>query len=125
MSDVWPDYPDIVAAIIIVDCEDPERLATFWGALLGRERTNDQPEFKGLEWSPRFGCGLGFQRVPEPKRGKNRVHFDMLCADVDEQIRRVIELGGSRAEGYPDTPQFVVMLDPEGNEFCLSPSPGG
>jgi predicted enzyme related to lactoylglutathione lyase len=125
MSDVMPDYPDIVAAIIIIDCEDPQKLADFWGTLLGRKISNDQPDFKGLEWAPRFGCGLGFQRVPEPKVGKNRVHFDMLCQDMAAQVKRVEELGGKRAEGYPDTPQFIVMLDPEGNEFCLSPSPGG
>ena len=125
MSDPMPDYPDIVAAMIIVDCEDPKRLADFWGTLLGRKITNDRPDFKGLEWSPRFGCGLCFQQVPEPKRGKNRVHFDMICADRDAQIARVEELGGKRAEGYPTDQDFVVMLDPEGNEFCLNPQPGG
>ena len=49
----------------------------------------------------------------------------MICQDIPEQIKRVEQLGGKRAEGYPDTPHFVVMLDPEGNEFCLCPSPGG
>jgi len=120
VSEVMPDYPDVVAAIIIVDCADPQRLVDFWGELLGRKVTNDQPDFKGLEWSPRFGCGLCFQRVPEPKVGKNRVHFDLIVADIEATARRVEELGGRRAEGY-DTPEHVlVMHDPEDNEFCLT-----
>jgi predicted enzyme related to lactoylglutathione lyase len=125
MTDVYPDYPDIVAAMIIVDCVDPRRLAEFWGTLLGRKIVNDQPDTAALEWSPRFGCGLVFQRVREPKIGKNRVHFDMICADMAAQIKRVEELGGKRAAGYPKDREFVVMLDPEGNEFCLNPQPGG
>ena len=127
MSDVYPDYPDVVAAIIIVDCADPERLASFWGELLGRKVINDQGgQFQGLEWSPRFGCGLCFQRVPEPKVGKNRVHFDIICQDLDATAKRVEELGGKRASGYSaNDPHVIVMLDPEDNEFCLIPPPGG
>lgn len=119
MSDAKPDYPPVVAGIIIVDCADPRRLADFWGELLGRKVTNDQPDFKGLDWAPRFGAGLCFQRVPEPKVGKNRVHFDVICSDIPATEQRVLELGGRRAEGYPDDPTVVVMHDPEDNEFCL------
>jgi predicted enzyme related to lactoylglutathione lyase len=125
MSDVMPDYPDVVAGIIIVDCADPQRLATFWGEFLGRQITNPNPDFIGLEWAPRFGAGLCFQRVPEPKAGKNRVHFDIICADMSAAAGRVEDLGGKRADGYPESPDVIVMLDPEGNEFCLVPPPGG
>ena len=114
-----PDDPPVVAGIIIVDCADPQRLADFWGELLGRKVTNDQPGFKGLDWAPRFGCGLCFQQVPEPKVGKNRVHFDVICDDIPATEKRVVELGGRRAEGYADNPKVVVMHDPEDNEFCL------
>jgi predicted enzyme related to lactoylglutathione lyase len=120
MSEVMPDYPDVVVAIIIVDCADPQRLVDFWGELLGRKVTNDQPDFKGLEWSPRFGCGLCFQRVPEPKVGKNRVHFDLIVEDIEAIAKRVEELGGRRAEGYTTPPHVLVMQDPEDNEFCLT-----
>jgi predicted enzyme related to lactoylglutathione lyase len=123
MSDVYPGYPDVVLGIVIVDCADPERLATFWGELLGRKITNWGDGYAGLEWAPRFGAGLGFQRVSEPKTGKNRVHVDIICVDVQGTAARVEELGGKRAEGYDD-PRFIVMLDPEGNEFCLIPPPG-
>ena len=119
MSDAMPDYPPVVAGIIIVDCVDPERLADFWGELLGRKITDRQEGFIGLEWAPRFGAGLCFQRVPEPKVGKNRVHFDIICNDIPATEERVVELGGRRAAGYADNPKVVVMQDPEDNEFCL------
>jgi predicted enzyme related to lactoylglutathione lyase len=124
MSDVMPDYPDVVLGIVIVDCADPEKLAAFWSELLGRKITNEQGTFVGLEWAPRFGAGLCFQRVPEPKVGKNRLHMDLICADINATAARVEELGGKHADGYPDHPGVIVMLDPEDNEFCLVPPPG-
>jgi predicted enzyme related to lactoylglutathione lyase len=123
VSDVFPDYPDVVLGIVIVDCADPEGLATFWGELLGRKVDYRGGPYVGLEWAPRFGAGLIFQRVSEPKTGKNRVHVDIFCTDVPATAARVEELGGKRAEGYADA-NFIVMLDPEGNEFCLIPPPG-
>jgi predicted enzyme related to lactoylglutathione lyase len=109
---------------VIVDCADPEPLATFWGELLGRKITHRDETYVGLEWAPRFGAGLVFQRVSEPKTGKNRVHVDIICTNVEATVRRVEELGGRRADGYGGG-DFVVMLDPENNEFCLIPPPGG
>jgi predicted enzyme related to lactoylglutathione lyase len=120
----YPDYPDIVLGIVIVDCEDPERLATFWGELLGRTISHRDDPYVGLEWAPRFGAGLVFQKVSEPKQGKNRVHTDIICTDVNAAAVRAEELGARRAEGYQGK-NFTVMLDPEDNEFCLVPPPGG
>ncbi|MDH5314331.1 MAG: hypothetical protein OEW66_10935, partial [Actinomycetota bacterium] len=65
---------------------------------------------------------LRFQRVPEPKTVKDRIHLDLRVDDIEEACRRVIELGAQRVEQgdfreYDVT--FRVMLDPEGNEFCL------
>jgi predicted enzyme related to lactoylglutathione lyase len=124
MTEVYPDYPDVVLAMVIVDCADPEHLAAFWGELLGRKISHRGEPYVGLEWAPRFGAGLVFQRVSEPKTGKNRVHVDVICQDIPATVARVEELGGRRADGYAEG-NFVVMLDPEGNEFCLVPPPGG
>jgi hypothetical protein len=115
-----PDYPDVVLAIVVVDCADPMRLARFWSELLGRRIVQPHDRWVNLEWAPRFGAGLSFQRSSEPKRGKNRLHVDIFCADVEATGKRVEELGGRRAEGYGDH----VWLDPEGNEFCLLRKPG-
>ncbi len=124
MSEGSPDYPDVVLGIVIVDCADPERLAVFWGELLERNISYREDPYVGLEWAPRFGAGLVFQRVDEPKTVKNRVHVDVICKDFEATAARVEELGGKRAPGYEGTHRYIVMLDPEDNEFCLIPPPG-
>ncbi|MBI2237716.1 MAG: VOC family protein [Actinobacteria bacterium] len=109
---------------VIIDCRDPERLAAFWGTLLGARvmgRLGDPPQYVDLEPLSE-GPYLGFQRVPEPKVVKNRVHLDLNVDDVERATQRIQALGGTRASlkdvreyGYA----WRVMLDPEGNEFCL------
>ncbi len=64
--------------------------------------------------------GLGFQQVDEAKRTKNRVHVDISGPSISEMERRVEALGGRRLDGYDDG-GFLVMADPEGNEFCIVP----
>jgi hypothetical protein len=66
------------------------------------------------------GLGMGFQQVAEPKVGKNRVDFDFASQDPAAEQRRVESLGGQRLKGY-ETGGFLVMADPEGNEFCIIP----
>lgn len=63
--------------------------------------------------------GIGFQHVDRvgPKSSKNRVHFD-VSADIPPLAARVVELGGRRLPGYEEG-GFLVMADPEGNEFCI------
>ncbi len=123
MSADMPDYPDVVLGIVIVDCADPQRLANFWGELLGRRIDFREEPYVGLEWAPRFGAGLVFQHVDEPKAGKNRVHTDIICSDVLATVTRVEELGGKRAPGY-GSGRLVVLPDPEDTEFRLIPPPG-
>jgi predicted enzyme related to lactoylglutathione lyase len=125
MSDVYPDYPDVVLAMVIVDSVDPERLAAFYGELLGRRVSHRDGTYVGLEWSPRFGAGLVFQKVADPTPGKNRVHVDIICSDIEATAKRAEELGAGRADDYPKTEYVIVMRDPEDNVFCLVPPPGG
>ena len=125
MSDVYPEYPDVVLAMVVVDSVDPERLAKFYGELLGREVNHRDGTYVGLEWAPRFGAGLVFQKVGDPTPGKNRVHVDIICQDIEGTARRAEELGAARAEDYPSTEHVIVMRDPEDNVFCLVPPPGG
>ena len=126
MSEAWPDYPDVVLGIVCIDCADPGKLARFWGELLAREVVSENERWASLEWSPRFGAGLIFQRVPEPKPGdKNRLHPDVICADTEATAKRAEALGATRASDFsPADPRVIVMRDPEGNEFCLVPPPG-
>jgi predicted enzyme related to lactoylglutathione lyase len=103
---------------MVVDCADPERLASLWTELLGRKILWRKGPYVFLDG--KTGARLGFQRVTEPKPGKNRVHPDLFCENIHATAARVIELGGGRVAGY-EAGGFLVMADPEGNEFCLIP----
>jgi predicted enzyme related to lactoylglutathione lyase len=112
---------------IQVDCADPVLLGRFWAEVLGtemQEPLGDPPHYVNLgRWSAAPGAVLvAFQRVPEPRAGKNRLHLDVEVEDVEEATTRVEALGGARVQaedfheyGY----HWRVMTDPEGNEFCL------
>jgi predicted enzyme related to lactoylglutathione lyase len=110
---------EVEIADIIVDCSDPARLASFWAELLGRPIGGSNGPYAWLEHSER-APGLGFQKVIQPKVGKNRVHLDISAPDVAATARRIEALGGARVEGYESG--FLVMADPEGNEFCVIPT---
>ena len=64
--------------------------------------------------------GLVFVPVPEAKRIKNRLHIDLVPDDRDAEVERLLALGASRADvGQDDEVTWVVLADPEGNEFCV------
>jgi predicted enzyme related to lactoylglutathione lyase len=113
---------------IQVDCGDPEVLAAFWGEVLGVEvgkRLGDPPQFIYLAASEPAAPHVCFQRVPEPKIVKNRVHFDLWVEDVDEATARIEALGGRRRDDrdFDDEEHdehWRRMADPAGNEFCLA-----
>jgi predicted enzyme related to lactoylglutathione lyase len=105
---------------IFIDCTDPELLATFWSQLLDRKIGGRKGPYIWLEPTPSDACGLGFQRAAEKKLAKNRVHPDLRCDDVLATAARVEELGGTRVAGF-ELGGFLVVADPEGNEFCLLP----
>ncbi|WP_077191389.1 VOC family protein [Streptomyces lydicus] len=103
---------------LIIDATDPEGLAAFWSELLGRPVVGRTGPYVWLRREN--GLGLGFQQTAEPKSGKNRMHFDITSADPAAEQQRVEALGGRRLEQYADG-GFLVMADPEGNEFCILP----
>lgn len=103
---------------IIIDCADPERLAVFWGGLLGRSIAGRTGPYVWL--TRESGPGIGFQQVTEPRTGKNRLHLDLASADPASEQRRIESLGGRRLQEYAPG-GFLVMADPEGNEFCVIP----
>jgi predicted enzyme related to lactoylglutathione lyase len=103
---------------IVVDCSDPEKVAEFWSSLLARPIEGRKGPYVWLVRSK--GIGLGFQRVSEVKQGKNRVHVDVSGPDITQIKSRVEALGGKRLDKY-DEGGFLVMSDPEGNEFCVVP----
>lgn len=104
---------------IVVDCASPARLAVFWSRLLGGSPTHRDPGWSHLD--PPGGLRLAFQRVPEPKSGKNRLHLDLAVDDVSAAADTATALGGERVGGLirDAAGAFQVMSDAEGNEFCF------
>ncbi|MHC5256533.1 VOC family protein [Streptomyces sp. UC4497] len=123
---------------LVVDCHDPERLAAFWCEVLDfkvLERSEDKVEIGS--WEPtveevrarQMPPTLVFIRVPEGKSVKNRLHLDVSPIDrgTDDEATRLLALGATRVDvGQGPGRTWVVMADPEGNEFdvlrTLAPS---
>ena len=110
---------------LVIDSIDPVRLADFWQAVLGWRRTEETPDEVALEppaGSPEDGvvADLLFLRVPEPKSGKNRLHLDLRPQDQAVEVARLEALGARRVDvGQGPDVSWVVLADPEGNEFCV------
>jgi catechol 2,3-dioxygenase-like lactoylglutathione lyase family enzyme len=110
---------------LCIDTADPAGLAAFWQSALGWRRTferDDEIVLEPPEGSPEDGVvpDLLFLRVPEGKAGKNRLHLDLRPADQAAEVARLEQLGAQRADvGQGSGVSWVVMADPDGNEFCV------
>jgi len=115
---------------ITFDATDPWVLARFWAAATGFADDVDDPNLPEHDEtalvSADDGTVLLFIRVPEEKTAKNRVHLDVAPTDItrDEEISRLVELGATfhNDRRNIDGTGWVVLLDPEGNEFCVERS---
>ena len=138
---------------VTFDCADPAALADFWAQVLGYRLQDPPPGFDSWEAALEAlgvppenrndasaivdpdgrGSRVFFQRVPEGKSAKNRVHLDVRAAPglagderiaaLEKECERLVGLGGRRLERHEPAPPMagghIVMADPEGNEFCL------
>ena len=123
---------------IVFDCERPAALARFWTAALGYGvRPYDEEDLAHLRElgiddveddpnvavdAPDGSATLWFQQVPEGKTVKNRVHLDLMPGgSMRAEVERLLELGATALREFdePDGQRWTVMLDPEGNEFCV------
>jgi len=108
-----------------IDSIDPASLARWWADLLGWRITFEEPDEVVLEppkGSPEDGVSpdILFARVPETKQVKNRLHIDLRPDDQTLEVARAEALGARRVDvGQTDAVTWVVMADPEGNEFCI------
>ena len=102
------------------DSSHPERLARFWGELLGVGVAYRDPTWVALERTPEGGR-LAFQPVPEAKVLKNRVHVDLLVHDLHASTAAAVASGATRIGAVVEEANgsYQVLRDPEGNEFCL------
>jgi predicted enzyme related to lactoylglutathione lyase len=108
------------------DCNDLDRMEAFWTAALDYERRGAFGAYRAFQ--PAAGAQgpkLILQQVPEGKSAKNRLHLDLDHApdfDIEAEADRLVALGGRRLSGLIDEipgASWIVMADPEGNEFCI------
>jgi hypothetical protein len=106
---------------VTFDCADPGRLSDFWSEVTGYEQITVRDDFAALVAPDTRGVrGILFWKVPEPKSAKSRMHLDLASRNPEDEIERLIGLGTqkvARREGNGTS--WTIMLDPEGNEFCI------
>ncbi|MGZ4805522.1 MAG: VOC family protein [Ilumatobacteraceae bacterium] len=104
---------------VTVDSSDPVTLGRWWQRALDWVVVNDDPaEFEIRPAVDRLP-GLLFVTVPERKAVKNRWHVDLRPDDRDAEVSRLLELGAIRVDVGQGKEPWVVLADPEGNEFCV------
>lgn len=109
--------------MIVVDCVDLKRATNFWTAALGYETGEVSDKWVSLVDPRKRGLEVGLQPDADPKTHVNRVHIDLYTDDVAREVARLEALGAKRADWswYTQGAKHVVMLDTEGNEFCVCP----
>ncbi len=111
-----------IVGTVMIDCNDLDGMVAFWSRLLGLEEKARFPDYVWLDRMNEKGPALAFQRVPEPREGKNRIHLDLSSDDPAAFRQLVINLGGSHVEDHEMSGfHWTVLADPEGNVFCVTP----
>lgn len=108
---------------IVIDCADHGTEVDFWRDALGYRRVEVNEQYVGLVPIERAAGQLGvlFQKVPEGKIVKNRVHLDFRAPDLAEEVARLVGLGATvLAEHSLGDFHWTVLADPAGNEFCVA-----
>jgi hypothetical protein len=124
--------PDLTSKFteLAIDCADPHGLARFWCSVLGYEVQDEDDGIVAIGPPMVQGGGnqrgpvpptLTFARVPEGKTVKNRLHLDISPTDreQDDEVRRLLDLRARHAAVGQGDESWVVLADPEGNEFCV------
>jgi catechol 2,3-dioxygenase-like lactoylglutathione lyase family enzyme len=105
----------------VVDCNDAQRVGAFWAELLGMP-LQSEPGSDGTEYWLDFGPegrDLLFLVVPAAKTIKNRLHLDLRPDDQEAEVERALSLGATHVDIGQGQQTWVVLADPEGNEFCI------
>jgi predicted enzyme related to lactoylglutathione lyase len=115
-----------VVNVLTFDCAAPLALARFWSAVTGWPLHEESGDEEAMVVAPEPRPSLLFVRVPEGKSAKNRIHFDLRPTDRtrDEEVVRLTGIGAVIHSDLrrPDGTGWVVLTDPEGNEFCVERS---
>jgi predicted enzyme related to lactoylglutathione lyase len=104
---------------VVVASQDPVALGQWWCQVLGWVVVDDGPVVFEIQPEPDRLPGILFLANDDAKHGQNRLHIDLRPDDQTAEVDRLIEMGASRVDvGQGDVP-WVVLADPEGNEFCV------
>lgn len=104
----------------VINVADIERATAFWTAALGYVVRNTEPTFAVLTDPHRRWSNISLQLSDEPKHGRNRVHLDLYADDQQAEVARLEALGAQRIPwDYAPDADHVVLVDPDGNEFCV------
>ena len=105
---------------VVINVADLERATRFWTAALGYVVRDREDEFVVLSDPRRHWVSVAVQLWDTPKPGVNRLHLDLYSDDPAADVKRLESLGAVRvAWEYPPGSTFVVLADPDGNEFCV------
>lgn len=104
---------------VIVHALDPESLGTWWAQALGWVVVHSSPNEFEIRPAPDQVPGIDFVRTAEPKQGKSRLHLDFRPDDQAAEVRRLLAHGARRVDIGQGEQSWVVLADPEGNEFCI------
>jgi predicted enzyme related to lactoylglutathione lyase len=110
----------ISVAMVTFDCRDARALAHWWARQVGGDVTGDADGWF-LTVSAGENLTLGFQQVADPTPGKNRVHLDLHATDRELEVERLLGEGALEVARHElPAVSWVVLADPEGNQFCVS-----
>lgn len=104
---------------VVIDCRDFSALGHWWADALGWDIIDESDEEIELRDPNGSGPTLYFGNVPESKTVKNRLHLDFVPDDQDAEVARLIAMGARRVDIGQGEASWVVLADPEGNEFCV------
>jgi predicted enzyme related to lactoylglutathione lyase len=104
---------------VVIDCRDFKAQARFWSDALGYSIVFESADEIAIAKDEHSWPGLVFGNVPEAKTVKNRLHIDLNPDDQEAEVRRLESLGARRIDIGQGDVRWVVMADPEGNEFCV------
>jgi predicted enzyme related to lactoylglutathione lyase len=104
---------------VVVDAHDPAALARFWAEVLSWKILYEVEDEVVIGEAVDRYPGIVFVPVPDDKTVKNRLHIDLDPEDKDAEVARVIDLGARRTDIGQGDVSWEVLVDPEGNEFCI------
>lgn len=114
--------PTLKFTELAIDCAEPRQIARFWAEVLGYSITDETDDGVEISGGPGVLPTLVFVRVPEGKTVKNRVHIDVNASggsDQETELARLLALGARKVDIGQGDVSWIVLADPEGNEFCL------